>query len=53
MHFRRRFAYLKSVTRGTPKLTIPSPSMMHNSLTLEEQTAKLRLVAQTAREIWG
>lgn len=23
------FAYLKSVTRGTPKMTIPSPSMLH------------------------
>ncbi len=23
------FTYLKSVTKGTPKLTIPSPSMMH------------------------
>jgi 5-methyltetrahydropteroyltriglutamate--homocysteine methyltransferase len=23
------FSYLKSVTRGTPKLTIPSPSMIH------------------------
>jgi 5-methyltetrahydropteroyltriglutamate--homocysteine methyltransferase len=23
------FKYLKSITRGTPKLTIPSPSMMH------------------------
>ena len=27
--FGEDFKYLKSVTRGTPKLTIPSPSMMH------------------------
>ena len=27
--FAEDFAYLKSVARGTPKLTIPSPSMMH------------------------
>jgi 5-methyltetrahydropteroyltriglutamate--homocysteine methyltransferase len=27
--FGNDFAYLKSVSRGTPKLTIPSPSMMH------------------------
>src|SRR5277367_5746786 len=27
--FGEDFAYLKSVVRGTPKLTIPSPSMMH------------------------
>ncbi len=27
--FGEDFAYLKSVARGTPKLTIPSPSMMH------------------------
>lgn len=27
--FGEHFAFLKSVTRATPKLTIPSPSMMH------------------------
>jgi 5-methyltetrahydropteroyltriglutamate--homocysteine methyltransferase len=27
--FGEDFTFLKSVTRGTPKLTIPSPSMMH------------------------
>src|SRR5689334_14356045 len=27
--FAADFEYLKSVTKGTPKLTIPSPSMMH------------------------
>jgi len=27
--FGEDFAFLKSVTKGTPKLTIPSPSMMH------------------------
>ncbi len=27
--FGDHFAFLKSVTKGTPKLTIPSPSMMH------------------------
>jgi len=27
--FGEDFSYLKSVVRGTPKLTIPSPSMMH------------------------
>ena len=27
--FGEAFTFLKSVTRGTPKLTIPSPSMMH------------------------
>jgi len=27
--FGEDFTYLKSVTRGTPKLTIPSPSMIH------------------------
>ncbi len=27
--FGEDFAYLKSVARGTPKLTIPAPSMMH------------------------
>ena len=27
--FGEHFAFLKSVTRSTPKLTIPSPSMMH------------------------
>jgi 5-methyltetrahydropteroyltriglutamate--homocysteine methyltransferase len=30
-----------------------SSTVEGNSLTLEEQTAKLRLVAETAREVWG
>jgi methionine synthase II (cobalamin-independent) len=30
-----------------------SSTVKGNSLTLEEQMAKLRLVAETAREVWG
>jgi 5-methyltetrahydropteroyltriglutamate--homocysteine methyltransferase len=30
-----------------------SSTVEGNSLSLEEQTSKLRLVAQTAREVWG
>jgi hypothetical protein len=34
------------VQAATPELTIPSPSR-------DEQAAKLRLVVETAAEVWG
>jgi methionine synthase II (cobalamin-independent) len=93
---RADFEFLKSVTKCTPKVTIPSPTMLHfrggraaiskeaypdledaaakfmpldqmclspqcgfsstvhgNQIAVEAQAAKLRLVVETAHEVWG